>query len=540
MMETTINNRVLTFDKRRFWTGLMTGFLFAVLTVFCGELRTHGAFQSFSLVNVLLVIVWTVLYGAALYLLFGWMDKQTTRPFKKEGRFSKLMGNGFVVFLLLVICWTPIYLGCFLGHFSADSLTQFYSYYNGAPYAHHPLLHTELLGFCMMIGIDASPESEATYGLALYCAVQLILMAAFVAYACWWMRRRKVPAWARLVVTLFFALHPFYAIWNLCAQKDVLFAALVMVFCLQLADLWQFGMRPLRLVGFIVIAILMMLFRNNGVYALALLLPFAIWCAKGKRVRTGALLAGCMALYLLINNTWIYVVDAEKGSKVEMLSVPLQQMGLALWEDPEAYERDTAGVLDLLYADCGYNIGELYDPQIADYVKWAVKYDLLDENLPELFSLWARLLPGHLKQYAEAFLIQNLPYLLPYTDMLYNFDFHVYQINWFPIVQHSFIPALRAACDEYDKTLVFMGIPGTRLLSDTAFFVWLCIAGFAYACYRRNNGMKVAFGFLLAVWITSLLGPVAIIRYMLGFFYAVPVLLARLFTPAEDQTAALE
>ena len=536
-MEITPKTKCISYEKRLLVTCLITGFLFSLLTVYCGMLRTHGAFQPFSLLPILWVILWTLVYSAALYLIYSLMNKQIAKPQKPEGWFSRLTGNGFVVFLMLVLCWTPIYLGCFPGHFSADSQTQFYSYYNEAPYAHHPLLHTEFLGACLMFGINQSPEGEATYGLALYCAIQLILMAIAVGYACWWMRRRKVPVWARLVVTLFFALHPFYAIWNLCPQKDVLFAAFVMVFCLQLADLWQFGMKPLRLISFIVIAVLMMLFRNNGVYALALLVPFGIWLAKGKRIRMGVLLTGCMVLYLAINNYWIYQVDAERGSKVEILSVPLQQIGLALKEDPEAFALDTEGVLETLYADAGYMPDELYDPQIADYVKWAVDYELLDENLPELFSLWARLLPNHLKQYAEAFLIQNLPYLLPYSDMLYYFDFHVYQLDYFPIVPHSYIPALRQICDEYDQTLVFMGIPGTRLISDTAFFVWLCIAGLAYAWYRRERGLMAAFGFLIAVWITSLLGPVAIIRYMLSFFYAVPVLLARLLVPAQPADA---
>ena len=56
--------------------------------------------------------------------------------------------------LLLVLCWTPVWLAFYPGSFSADSLTQFYSYYNEEPYAHHPLLHTAMLGGLMMLGIE--------------------------------------------------------------------------------------------------------------------------------------------------------------------------------------------------------------------------------------------------------------------------------------------------------------------------------------------------------------------------------------------------
>ena len=40
-----------------------------------------------------------------------------------------------------------------------------------------------------------------------------------------------------------------------------------------------------------------------------------------------------------------------------------------------------------------------------------------------------------------------------------------------------------------------------------------------------------AFAFLIGIWITCLLGPVALMRYMLGLFYAVPVLLGCLLIP---------
>ena len=51
------------------------------------------------------------------------------------------------------------------------------------------------------------------------------------------------------------------------------------------------------------------------------------------------------------------------------------------------------------------------------------------------------------------------------------------------------------------------------------------------AVYRRDRRLMTALSFLLALWITCLLGPVAIIRYLLGFFYAVPVLLAFVIRP---------
>lgn len=526
----TIRERWQSRDARRLGCALALGLIYAAFVTLGAEIRQNGAFLSSGWALAGRFALLSVLFAAAVWALFGLMKKQNEREAKRESLFGRVTGNGFFVFFWLLLCWIPVWLAFWPGDFSADSLTQFESYYNGEPYAHHPLLHTALLGACMMLGIDLHPEGYATYGLAIYCGVQMVLLAACVAYACHWMKRRGVPVWARTAVTLLLGLGPFYAPWPFCAQKDVLFAALAMLLCLQFADLWQLGLKPLRVIGFSVIALLMMFMRNNGVYAFLLLLPFAVgWARRGSRVRMAILMAVCAAVYLAGNNAVIEAIEAERGSKVEMLSIPLQQMARTLRDHPESAELDEDGVLETLYGDT--QLAEIYHPQIADPVKWAVDYDALEETLPDLLSLWAQMGLRYPLSYLEAFLEQNLPYFLPYSDMLYHFDLTVKQIEWFPIEQHSYLPKLRSVYEQYDETLSFLGIPGTRLLSDTAFFVWLCLFGFAYAVYRREYGLMTAFGFLIAVWLTCLLGPVAIMRYLLSLFYAVPVLLARLLTP---------
>jgi len=516
-------------DRRLMTCALLSSAFFALMTVLGSDLRASGALQQPFWQAALLFVFWTALYGAALSALFVLVSRASNGERKAEGWFGRVTGSFAFAFVLLILCWLPAWLAFWPGSFSPDSITQFYAYYNQDHSSHHPLLHTLLLGFCMMLGIDNHPDAYATGGLALYCGIQLVLTAGCAAYGVSWLKRRGAPVWTRIAVLLLLALNPFYASWGFYAQKDVLFGALVLVFCLQLADLWRFGWKPLRLIGFAVIAVLMMLFRNNGIYALALLLPFAIWWAKGRRIRLTALLAICMALYVAVNAGLMYVLYASEGSKVEILSIPLQQIARTLREDPSARELDEDGVLDTLFGE--EDIPALYDEQIADPLKWSVDYDLLDENIPALLNLWARMGIRNFDTYVEAFLAQNLPYLLPYSDMRQSFDFGVQQIDWFPIEETSYLPGLRAAYEEYEHSLSFAGVPGTRLLCHPAFYAWLALAGFAFACWRRRYSMMTAFGFLIAVWFTCLLGPVAIMRYMLGLYYAVPVLLAALWIP---------
>lgn len=526
-MKCSFLQRIRHTDRRLWAAACIPAALFAVVTVVGNVLNTHGAFPAFAwggfAVGAALCVLLFVLYAAALWLLFWLFDAQRGKAPAARSLFDRISGNGVVMFILLAACWIPAWLAFWPGQLPADSLTQFYVYYNEDFSAHHPLLHTLFLGSCMMAGIDAHPEGYADYGLALYCGIQLLLVAVCVAFALNWLKRRGAPLWARLVLTLAFALFPYYALWPIYPQKDVLFAALALVFCLNLADLWRFGMKPLRMVFFVLVAVLMMLFRHNGAYALVLLIPLAMWLLKGMRVRVGVLLVACLALYTGADHwlkDWLWATD---GETVEILSIPLQQMARTLRDDPSAASVDEEGLLNDLYD--GADMGAIYTPAIADPIKWNISYAKLEENVPKLLGLWAKMGAKHLDTYVEAFMVQNLPYILPGAKMLCHFDLGVHQIDEFPIEGISRLPALRRAYMEYDRTLRLWNIPHTELLSDTAVMVWLCMAGLAYALCRRERGFAAAFGFLLCIWFTCLLGPVAIMRYMLTLFYAVPVLL---------------
>lgn len=312
----------------------------------------------------------------------------------------------------------------------------------------------------------------------------------------------------------------------------MLFGGVALLFVLEMTDLWRDGFAglksPWRIARVVLSAALMMLLRNNGLYALLLTVPFAIVWARGARVRMGVLLAACLALYFGVNAGIMAALEAEGTDRVEMLSIPLQQMARTLQKEPDALSDDDAALMDEVYPE---GVAEYYYPPLADPVKWASDYDVVNERWGEILGVWARLLPGHLGTYTEAFLIQNLPYVLPGCDAIYNMDTEPVELELFPIQPDSRLPALQEAYLEYDRSLTLLGLPGVRLLSDSAFQVWLCMAGLTFAIYRRQKQWMVGFTFLLAIWFTCLLGPVALMRYVLALFYTVPVLLAAMLAP---------
>lgn len=536
-------------DARLRRVSFILGAIYAVITVPCEDLRKNGRFTMLDaggvVTSIWMIFLLSLIFGCGALMLFEMTERlRCSDEQGAEPVYKKILGNGFFAFALLLICWLPVWLAFYPGAFSWDSTTQYCQYMDNMHVNHHPLLHTLFLGRLMDIGVELDPNGVETSGLAVYSAVQIVLIAGMLAYALHWLKRRRAPFWCRLLLMLFFALFPFYSLWPFNAQKDVLFGGLTLMLCLQLADLWiddyNLLKSPLKLLRFAVIAVLMMLFRQNGVYAVCLLAPFAVVLAKKARIRTAALLAACVALYFLATYGLVTATEAESGDSVELYSIPLQQIARSMKDEPDSMTDEAQEVLESLYGDARIP-EQVYNPLCSDIVKWNADYDTLNEDASPLLRLWLHMLPSHFRSYTEAFLVQNLPYLLPGSETnpdFGHFDTDIIPMELYLIEAHSYFPGLRDAYLQYDEKLEFLGIPGTKLLSQTATYIWLAFALVALSIYRKEKVLLAPVILLLAIWFTSLLGPVALIRYMLSIHYTIPVLLAAALIPKRNAECA--
>ncbi|MCE5342924.1 MAG: DUF6020 family protein [Eubacteriales bacterium] len=529
-------------DRRLSRISYPLGFVLACFTVVGKPMKEQRALPLATVDNILAMVftiaVYTIVFGAvALWLYRGVLRyirrAQNQPPKTKESMVSRLTGNGFFAFALVLACWIPVWLAFYPGTFRYDADTQFYMYIDGYMSTQHPLLHTLLLGWLLDLGNELD---SLTLGVALYNGLQMLLMAGIVGYACAWLYRRHAPLGLRIAVLALFALLPLYPLWAFSATKDVLFGGFVLLLCLQMADLWRDGTAwfrsPVRILLFFVTAVLMMLLRNNGVYALCFAFPFAVAIAKNRRVRTAALLLVCVGGYLASNLLLIRAVDAESGSYVEMLSIPLQQTMRAATRGTITPEEKAK--LEELFWQYESGWDALYTPMCADNVKWNLDEDVFSADLGGYLSLWWQVGLRNPQLYLEAFLEQNLPYYYPGAKMSYNIVLGLLPMDMYELEQHSQLPALKPIYEAYDKTLRISALPGSALLADNAVMVWLTLWLLGFAIYRRQRGMTIAAVFLLSIWGTCLLGPIAAMRYMLGFFYTVPVLIAFAFARQDE------
>lgn len=446
----------------------------------------------------------------------------------------------FFYSLLIFLCWLPIFLAYYPSVFAYDAEGQLYQVIAKDYSTHHPLLHTLFLGAFFWLG--GAVGSYQT-GMAVHSVVQMLLMAIAFGRALSWLYEKGTPRWVRILLLLFYSLFPANSILALSTTKDVLFAALVLLFTLK-----GYGKNPAGLtkIGetavYVLLAALMLLFRNNAVYAFAVSVPIVyIGLRKQKKYLYTALLV--LVLFGISAFGLKSATHAKSGSPREMLSVPLQQMARVRVEAEERLNPVMRQELDK-YIPAEW-VFAAYDPHLADPVK---NRAVVHDDPAGLVKTWARLGLQYPTIYVDAFLDNSL-------GLWYLWDTshaQVYGIGtesgfgWLStdnrtmpagceIVEKSFLPGLRAFMERIVSDNVYQKLPLIRLLFAPALYWWLLWLYLMTALYHKRGREALPAVFLIAYYLTLLLSPTVIVRYMYPLMVTVPVIFPYILTKGANE-----
>lgn len=509
--------------------------IYALLYALCAQIDAQGATAPGGALPRFVPAFLLAL--AALYLLFervlprweagsrGTNSRHVGRPFCAAGAF------GF-----LACCYGAFFLIQYPGSFMYDTQRQVFQIARGDYEMFHPLLHTLLIRLCLSFyGVFQSYEKCA----ALYSLVQLLIMAGCFSLLCASLSRWCGRRGARVAV-LFFGLYPSHAAFASNCTKDGLFAAFFALFlALCLEDALCGGLSGVRRALCMAAGVLACLMRNNMVYALA------VWAVClllfGRRyLRRAAACLLIIALSFGVNAGLQRATDARDGSKIEMLSVPIQQLSRARLYAPECFGDEEKALMDLVFVDALYHtkkpLYEHYEPTLADPVKNYLSEEIVMENLPELAAMWARVGMRCPRVYLDAFLSLALPSLYPYSE------YRVAQpyietglqpgvvtepFGQPPMMQPGRFEPIRTWLQEHIFSTGADDVPVIRYLFNTGFVFWLLMMFVLYDLYM---GRWERLGVLLLpvlLWGTYLLGPVMQGRYLYPFICALPAFVLR-------------
>lgn len=367
--------------------------------------------------------------------------------------------------------------------------------------AHHPLAHTLLVGGLTQFGKVVFGSYEI--GLFLYMWVQMFLLAAALAGTIALLAKRGLKKGYLTLLLLLYMVTPIYTNLVTTAVKDVPFTAFVIgyLMCFALLSEQPNLLKNKRFVtGFVLLALGVILFRNNGLPLVIISGALGFWCSRrhylGRdRIKSFLVYFGISTLLgIMCLNLLSGICNAQAGSKGEILSIPFQQTAryLQLYEQ-EISEEEKAAIEGVL-GDVAL-VAERYNPDISDPVKALFDKEAGMTELVKYGGAWLKGFSKHPVVYVEAFFAHVYGWFSPNVSngIRYETDYQtIAQQGLFPNAAKLMIFFYRFA-----ERISFLGI-----LENVGITVW---ALFFIVVYQKKTGNGRYAVATIPLWVSLLI-----------------------------------
>lgn len=436
----------------------------------------------------------------------------------------------------IFVCWLPAFLADWPGVFVIDNVFQMRWYLEGTVSAHHPVLHTYLLGGILSFGKALFGSWEA--GLCIFSILQMIFLSAVFAYTIKVLANHTGQIF-RTVVVLCYALIPYNPVSAFTATKDTIFAGLFLLVVLMtfriVCSPEDFFSSWKKIIGYVILIFLMCAFRNTGIYIFVFMIPsFVIVCQKyWKKVLIIGLC--CILAWGIFTGPVYSLLGITKGSSAEILSVPMQQLSRVMVYAPEELTEE-----QWEKAETYMPFYDRYAPRVADPVKDGFNSALFDEAPGEFIKLWAEVGMKAPVVYIQAFFDMNVGFRNPFMEYpdpgtylayipYHSADPGAVGTSWEGQVfveNRSFLPMLDLFYEKMTETGGYNSVPGLKFVYSTATAFWLVIAAIIFCIIKKRWKMAVPFFLLIGLWGTLMLSPVVAFRYGYPLIISLPVVWA--------------
>ncbi len=436
-------------------------------------------------------------------------------------------------FTILVICFGITLLAAWPGFFCYDAETEVYEVFTFKYSNHHPIVHELILGNALRLGLKLFGTYQA--GITMYCAIQGVILAAIYAHMMTSVLEAGAPKWAGLCGTLFLGLFPPVSMFAVCTTKDGLFCGGIVLFATVLFRIRR-GLseeRSLKTLMLILLSmVLILFFRNNGFYVLAAFaILILIFHRRRKRIFFMVIIS-CM-LYLFMTEALIAYLPAKRGEMKEMLSVPMQQLARVHAEEREAFDKED---LEVLYTLIPEVILENYNPKCADPVKLNFLEDNFKADPGKYVYLWWKTFRKRPGLYCAAFWDLISGYLVPgevitgyegnqVGQMVYGESAYFQFSPDVPGEMHPVLTGLNKVYREISLNAEVQRMPVIGLILSPATWQWIFIAGMILLLIKRKKEALLPYEVPLLSFATVLLGPIALVRYVLFIVLLLPLVL---------------
>lgn len=479
-----------------------------------------SVFREFLKLKNIISCIGLFLLLTSMYLKFSGLIFNFKLDESKKVFFGKKIY--IISFVIIILCWLPYFLVLFPGVLTPDSISQFDSVINGFNIVsdHHPVLHTVFVGVIYKLGYLVF--NNVNLAVAAVSFVQMIIMASIFSYFIKFLNDKHLPKYILIGMVLYFSLSPLHAYYSVTMWKDVLFGGFVLLFIITLIQIDDNYSLNLKLyLKFIIVSLLMLLFRNNAIYMYIIILPFVCYHFKNIIRSIAVAFIIVFSVFFVVKGPIFNKFGISKSSSSEYIAMPLQQIGRIVYKGISLDEYEYKMVNNLIPVSV---LKDVYNPMNVDSIKFNENYNssYFDNNKVEYLKLWISLVIKHPSISVEAYLNSTLGYW--YSNVNYWATSSVISENNLGIYRNSIgFDFMKSYLDE----VVSREIPVISLQWSIGLcFIMIFLSSFIIILRKQYNKLYYYFP-IFGIWLTMMIAsPVfAEFRYIYAAYTCLPLLL---------------
>ena len=464
--------------------------------------------------------------------------KTLTIKTNKRKTYSPLRTFFICLLVFFVIDSAILFLCCYPGSLTPDSIDEIGQILSGNYSNHHPFYYTILIYPFITIGINLFHDINT--GVALFNLFQILILSTAFSYSISTLQHIGISKKSTFIISIALLLLPYNLIFSFTIWKDVLFGACFLIFIVTLyryfSNIRPYKYSPYSQILLIIISgIAICLFRSNALLAIAITVLVFFLIFKRKYLKLGIVFIFIIVISFILKRPVLQQLDIRQTDLIESLSIPSQQIVNTLKNKKEQIsEEDLSLINNLANTD---DLINAYNPILHDPVKNVIRdnhnQEYLKEHIIDYLSLYLRLGIKFPIYYATAWINQTKGY----WNGGYNYQIWVneIQLNDYGIERRG-NTFLNEALNIYLKT--FFKAPILQPLISIGLTVWIIFILLYRNILSKNKVNIFLLIPILTTWATLLIAtPVFCeFRYIYFAFTTTPFLVVATFAKTSNTT----
>ena len=530
-------------DRKTLSYSVLLGFMIAIIFIIGKQLDLYGKIY-WTLGTFIKIIGLSSGISFFINMLLSNLGK-----IKLAHDFSLTKKHKIIIISTIVLSNFLVWLALYPGLYGWDSSAQAYQTMHGQINGHWSIVLGYIFGNILSFGKDVL--GNISYGVAISTLLQLIIMSLIYSHVVFTVNKISKNKAITLLSLAFFIFVSILKVMTVYTTQDVIFGGIFLMLFVQLFKLFAIGGKyePWKnAIVLLLLGVALCLCRNNGIYIFLFMSIFAIIISKQRKIMLISM-ASTIVISLLISGPIMSAFGIEKAHNLvnETLSVPSQQIARAYYNN-SSLDEATKQRIQYYYDD--QELFEKYNdyPLIADYTKNSLNSEKVKDNFLDYIGLWAQTGCQSPRSYIEAFLLNTLgiwypdknqndgrlaiPYLEYDMSILWSqYDGKYQEMK---VERNSLFPQYEKYLSSIIRDNEWQSIPVFSILYSPGTYFILTVVVVSFALYNKKMRLLPPRSLICGLFITVLLGPVVLFRYVYPAIITAPILISMLFLPPHN------